>query len=129
MCHHRTDHYYTHIVAYVASLTTVYFLSLNIFRPQLTTFNRNMSARLPNTSTSAHDELLILLRWHIPPNMEHNWHRFNQLHTILERGGGLTSLPKTIITSAMRSNQQNQQFIEKNKYWNKNYCCFAPKKI
>ena len=80
----------------------------------------------PNTSASEYDELLILLRYHLPSNIKTIWINPIQINALLVTGG-IKSLPPKFVANALRSNRNNDQsFLEKNNYQKTNYYCFDP---
>jgi len=81
-----------------------------------------MSALIPITSTSEHNETLFLLQ-HLPEDLRYKWHMPNQLNSILAKGG-FPLLPPKFVSKALQSNRNNERFIEKNKYCNNRWVCF-----
>lgn len=94
--------------------------------------NNNKHDCQRDTATTA-KYIYVRIRWTTyPPSISFAiklnpiWINPNQIQALLERGG-IKSLSSKFVSNALRSNHNNDQsFLEKNKYSNINYYCFDP---
>ena len=60
--------------------------------------------KLPRQPTSKHDELLLLLQHGLPSSLQQLWHKSPSDIEALLIKGGLSPLPKNLVSNALGSN-------------------------